>query len=109
MFEKTLEALKAHWPELQKEGQKLTFRNGQVIFYEGHNAYGIFVIESGKVEFAKGARPCTDDHFWQTPTGEVIGLHHFLADTSYCCTCTALKNCRFVFISKSQLAPYLGR
>ena len=104
-----LTVLAHHWEDLRKEAQPLAFRKGQVLFYAGHSPYGIFVIETGKVEFMQGGTVCPDDHYWKSPRGEALGLHHFFSGTPYCCTCTAANNCKLLFISKTQLTSYLGR
>lgn len=106
MNETIFSSLKSHWDRLLQEGQKVSFRKGQVLFYEGHSPYGIFVVKSGKVRFSRGDHPCTLDHFWQSPRGKVIGVDHF-PETPFCCTCTAVNDCQMLFISKTQLAPCL--
>lgn len=109
MNEEKFQPLKAHWDELLETGQKISFSKGQVLFYEGHSPYGIFVLKSGKVRFSVGEKPCPVDHLWKAPKGNGIGLHHFFDQTPFCCTCIALTDCKMVFISKTQLSALFSR
>ena len=86
----------------------MAFGEGQVLFYDGHYPYGLFVILEGEVGFAKEGVPCSGDHFWESPRGRVIGLDSFVKGTSSCCTSRATRRCRVVFISKTQLLPFLA-
>ena len=99
--------LEKSWPALIKEGQPLTFKKGQALFYEGHSPYGIFLIQSGEVEFWKEDGNTTqDNHRYTIPQGEIIGLDVFASDEVHCCTCMASEDCQAVFISKTQLLPF---
>ena len=107
MQEKTLASIRANLGELLKGGQKLTFRKGQVLFYEGHIPYGVFVIRSGSVNFEQGETPCKDEHLWVSTQGKVVGLRQVLDGTPSCCTSLATEDCETTFISKTLLLPYL--
>lgn len=107
MNSKQLASLEKQWDRLVSEGQPLTFRKGQVLFYEGHTPYGLFVIQSGKVRFLRGDHPCDQNHLWSSPKGNVIGLHHFFDGPPFCCTCLASDDCQVIFISKTQLLPFV--
>lgn len=106
MKESFLKKIKEHWDELLKEGQTLKFGKGQVLFYEGHNPYGLFVIKSGKVRFTKDGKLCRGNHLWLTSKGDVVGFDSFFDGVPYCCTCTS-QDCQVVFVSKTQLLPYM--
>ncbi|MDO8462547.1 MAG: cyclic nucleotide-binding domain-containing protein [Deltaproteobacteria bacterium] len=107
MVERVLSSLKEHWDHLLKEGQELSFRKGQALFYEGHVPYGIFVLRSGKVQFVRGDDSCGEEpHLVQASKGKIIGLSHFFEESPFCCTCVALSDCKLTFISKTQLHPF---
>ncbi len=93
---------KKQWDRLIAKGQTLSFKKGQVLFYEGHHPYGIFLLQSGEVKFTKQDTPCLREHFFSLPQGKVIGLKPFLEGRAYSCTCTALMDCRMLFIPKSE-------
>jgi len=107
-------SLKEKWDDLLKQGQSISFKAGQVLFYEGHLPYGLIVIQSGKVLFSKWGRPSSEK---KTPCGEehvvclgptkVFGIQPFFEGVPYCCSCTAASDCEGVFISKTQLLPLL--
>ncbi len=103
MKEEVREALFAHWKDLLTEGQNLIFHKGQALFYEGHVPCGLFVLLSGHVQFTREGLPTQDTHLEPAPQGTVVGLEPFSLGTHYCCTCTAIEECRVVFISKTQL------
>lgn len=107
--EETFFSLRLHWEELLREGRKLFFRKGQTLFYEGHIPYGLFVLKSGQVDFTGSCLSCTEEHGWASPNGEVLGMQTFLKKLPYCCTCTAKQDCQTIFISKTQLFPYLSK
>ena len=106
--EKLLSALQTHWKELIKEGQVTQFHEGQVLFYEGHMPYGLFILLKGNVTFTKDGSPSPDDHRWSSPKGVIIGMEPFLNQSPYCCTGTAQQDCRAIFISKTLLAPLMS-
>lgn len=107
MDEKILRSLKKKWPSLVKQGQPLKFHKGQVLFYEGHDPYGVFVVQTGKIRFERMERNlCGEEHLWTAPQGEVIGLQPFFDEHPYCCSCLALSDCEVLFIPKSQLLSF---
>ncbi len=102
------EALREHWSDLIQRGEVLHFHPGQVLCYEDHAPYGLFVIKQGVVECQRGGKPCTESHFWQSPDGkQVIGIHHLAEGAILCCTCTATSDCEVLFLSKSEILPLL--
>jgi CRP-like cAMP-binding protein len=120
MNDKILTAMEQAWETLIGEGKKLAFKKGQVLFYEGHEPYGVFVLEKGAVIYNRKNEngddivlSCEDDshdkicreHLVQSLSkGRVLGLGPFLKDQPFCCTCQANDDCEVIFISKTQLA-----
>ena len=106
---------KDEWKHLLKDGQPFSFKKGQVLFYEGHHPYGLFVLQSGDVKFSKEeeegfpleegdrCQGCMEEHSPVLSKGRVLGLTPFFEGAPYCCTCTAKEDCRGIFISKTQL------
>lgn len=101
--------LRENWDDLLQGGQELGFKSGQVIAYGGHDPYGLIVVLEGKVEFSKEGIPCREGHLWKAPKGSVVGLEPFFRQTPFCCTCKAIEDCRTIFISKTQLLPFLEK
>lgn len=109
MNEKIVSVLREHWGELLETSQDMAFSKGQVLFYEGHYPYGLFVLVSGSVSFSKGGVPCRNSHLWRSPKGEVIGVEALTSDLPSCCTSKATEDCAVIFIPKSRLLPLLER
>lgn len=103
-----LETLSNQWDDLLKQGQVMTFRKGQVIFYEGHQLYGIFVLQEGDVKFSQREEPAVDSHRSLFRDEDVIGMDLFFNEAPSCCTCTAAKDCRVTLLSKTQLLPFFS-
>ncbi len=97
--------LRKRWKDIVALGEALTFRAGQVLFYEGHEPYGIFVILSGLVEEVNSGKDCGRE-FWSSPQGQVLGLSHILNGSPLCCTAVAATDCEVLFIPKTLLEPY---
>jgi len=99
------EIIKKKWNEKKLKGHRLTFKEGQVLFYEGHFPYGFYILNAGAVLFQCEGGLCSKSHheFW----GEkrVIGLEPFLKNIPYSCTCLADSSCELVFISKTECFP----
>ncbi len=108
MKEIFLKNVAKNWSDLLEGGQLLQFSRGQVLFYEGHYPYGLFVVQKGKVRFTKDGRLCRENHVWKAPEGRVVGAEAFFEEMPYCCTCTS-QDCEAIFISKTQLLPYLNK
>ncbi len=104
-----ISSLESQWETVRREGQPLSFRKGQVLFYEGHYPYGLFVLMSGQVSFTREGIPSGDDHRWPFLKREAIGVEALVKNEAYCCTCTAVRDCQAVFLSKTQLVPFLKK
>jgi cAMP-binding proteins - catabolite gene activator and regulatory subunit of cAMP-dependent protein kinases len=108
MDENILAALMNQWEALFRAGQPLLFRKGQVFFYQGHHPCGLFVLREGRVDFSGDNCHREKEHQWDSPNGVALGLNPFFDDSPSCCTCTANENCQVIFISKTQLIPFLS-
>ncbi len=102
-------ALQSQWSSLRRDGKELKFRKGQILAYEGHIPYGIFVLTSGSLEFShadhQGEHPCEGQHLVSMSLGQIFAMEQFFSDSPLCCTCRAATDCTVIFISKTQLLP----
>lgn len=96
----------SQWNEAIARGQPLTFHKNQVLFYEGHLPYGIFLVRSGKVALSSGGEICAAES-WSAPQGKIFGISHVVSGSPFCCTGVAAEDCEVVFISKSRLVALL--
>ena len=111
MKQETLSHLSKDWDKLILEGKKMAYKKGQVLFYEGHEPYGIFALDTGTVTFVRKTDQgedvvdvlCGEAHTNSVSRWRVLGLSVLIDGTTYCCTCTASEDCKVVFISKTQL------
>ncbi len=108
MNESLFSSLQKHWAEITDRGQALTFRQGQTLFYEGHDPCGVFVVCSGQVKLSSSGAPCRRE-LWESPSGKVMGLFHLFSGSPFCCTGVAKTDCEVLFISKTQLMPFLSQ
>lgn len=106
-MEKDFSAIsESQWNEAIAQGQALTFHRGQVLFYEGHMPYGIFLVRSGQVELSSCGESCAAES-WSAPQGKIFGISHVVAGSPFCCTGVAATDCEVIFISKSRLEALL--
>ncbi|MCC7344059.1 MAG: cyclic nucleotide-binding domain-containing protein [Deltaproteobacteria bacterium] len=106
-MEKDFSALsESQWSEAIAQGQALTFHRDQVLFYEGHMPYGVFLIRSGRVELSSGGKICAAES-WFAPQGRIFGISHVVAGSPFCCTGVAAEDCQVIFIPKSRLEALL--
>lgn len=75
----------------------LVYQKGQVLFYEGHVPYGLFVIKKGKVKFIKGHKSPKEIQSL-TP---ILGYQHLISETPYCASCLAETEVKAVFLPKT--------
>lgn len=75
----------------------LVYQKGQVLFYEGHVPYGLFVIKKGRVKLVKGHKPLKDIES-STP---ILGYQHLISETHYCASCLAETEVKAVFLPKT--------
>lgn len=107
MGTKIIQKLESQWSKLKKQAQALHFKKGQILFYEGHLPYGIYLIESGKLVFRKDEKTCFKEHEFRIHKDRVIGLHTLLDNLSNECSCEAETECNLLFVSKTQLSHFL--
>ncbi|KAB2842521.1 MAG: cyclic nucleotide-binding domain-containing protein [Roseovarius sp.] len=96
----------SQWNQALAQGQQLTFHRGQVLFYEGHLPYGVFLVRSGKVDVSSAGEICAAES-WSAPQGKIFGISHVVSGSPFCCTGVAATDCEVVFIPKSRLEALL--
>ena len=73
------------------------FKKGQIIFYEGHYPYGIFILKSGEVEVSyRKEKPERVNSF------AFLGISAFKNRITYLGTAKAVTECEMYFISTSS-------
>jgi len=98
--------IEKHWSTLKKQGQRVLYKKGQVLFYEGHYLLGLYLLLKGKVNFLKDEQLCESSHRMNLGKRPLIGLDFLLPFSPACCTAVAQEACEVIFIPRSLLLPY---
>ena len=80
--------------------QRLLFKKGKLIFYEGGVPTGVFLIKRGKAKIYKTGLDEKDQIFYIYKRGDLFGYHALLCDENYEDSCEALEDCEVLFINK---------
>lgn len=88
--------------------EKITFKKGKLIFYEGGIATGIFLIKKGRAKIYKTGLYGRDQIFYIYKRGDLFGYHALLCNESYEDSCEALENCEILFINKQNFEHLLN-
>lgn len=81
-------------PDIDHLVTNLEFRPGQVLFYEGHLPYGLFILLDGEVivDLSQRKKKIKPKH--------LLGVDAFLNNSSYSFTAKAATKCKVSFLSK---------
>lgn len=99
---KFLSELEKKWPCLKKQARPISFRKGQVLFYEGHSPYGLFLLLKGELRFLHHGKTCSEKHYWNFQDTQILCLKSFLKNSSYTCHAYLLSDADFLFLSKTE-------
>jgi len=94
--------LEKKWDELKSEAHSLSFRKGQILFYEKHLPYGLFLMLRGDLQFRHRGKACSEKHFWNFRNYKILCLESFLNKTPYACNSLVLSDADFLFLSKTE-------
>lgn len=89
--------------------QKLTFKKGKLIFYEGGIPTGIFLVKRGRAKIYKTGIYGKDQIFYIYKRGDLFGYHALLANEKYEDSCEALEDCEILFINKNNVEHLLEK
>lgn len=82
--------------EIARDSTPVVYRKDQVLFYEGHIPYGLFIIKEGNISLSSGGIKSEN-----AAHSSVVGFQHVLDQSPYCSTCTAVTEVKAVFLSKA--------
>ncbi len=113
-FEFQSEKILSSLSEGQKEkfldaSEKLIFKRGKLIFYEGGIPTGAFFILSGRAKIYKTGLDGKDQIFYIYKSGDLLGYHALLCNENYEDACEALENCEILFVSKPNFLQLLKK
>lgn len=85
-----------------ESSEKLSFKKGKLIFYEGGIPTGAFLLEGGKAKIYKTGLDGKDQIFYIYKKGELLGYHALLCNETYEDSCEAIEDCEIRFISSAN-------
>ncbi len=83
------------------------YKRGQVIFYEGNQAYGLYCIFSGKVKLYKSGVGGKQQIFRIAGPGDLLGYRSLIAEEPYSATAEALEEATICCIDKNAFSQIL--
>src|SRR5436305_1198115 len=83
-------------PDLTEITSPHVFKPGQVLFYEGHQPYGLFILIDGTIEIE-----LTEKKVERINAGAILGINSFMKFSAYTGTAKAITPCKVNFLSKS--------
>ncbi len=86
---------------LSQSKSHISYKKGQMIFYEGNHPLGLYCIYSGKVKIHKLGHDGKDQILRLAKNGSVIGYRALLSDDNYHASATAIEDSQICFFPKS--------
>lgn len=80
---------------------------GHILFYKGHNPYGIFIVYSGTIELHYNQRSTISIHTVCGPS--ILGLTEAVQDTPYLATAQARSPTILSFFDKFLLSQWIAQ
>lgn len=87
--------------DLSASKSHISYRKGQLIFYEGNHPQGLYCIYSGKVKIHKLGHDGKDQILRLAKKGNVIGYRALLSDDNYHASATAIEDSQICFFPKT--------
>lgn len=86
---------------LSQDKSHISYKKGQMIFYEGNHPQGLYCIFSGKVKIHKLGHDGKDQILRLAKKGNVIGYRALLNEDNYHASATAIEDSLVCFFPKS--------
>lgn len=86
---------------LSESKSHISYKKGQIIFYEGNHPQGLYCIHSGKVKIHKLGHDGKDQILRLAKKSNVIGYRALLSDDHYHASATAIEDSVICFFSKA--------
>ncbi|MFD0764363.1 response regulator [Mucilaginibacter lutimaris] len=91
------------------ERKSRQFKKGQVVYYDGDKANGLYIILSGKIKSMKLAEDGRELMTGIFTTDDYLGVNAMLANEAYADTATALEDSQLCLIPKEQLDELINQ
>lgn len=89
------------WMDFLSAGQIIRFKKDQVVFYQGHNPCGVYILLSGSVFLVDQELNCPNPI--PLPLYQTIGIDLILCNQPYALTAVCQSDAVTLFLSKSIL------
>lgn len=86
-----------------------TYKAGQILFYEGNRAFGVYCIYAGRVKLYKTGHGGRLQIVRLAGPGDLLGYRSLFADEPYSATAEAMEDATVCFIEKSIFIPLLSQ
>src|SRR6185295_5905947 len=95
--------------EFQESRITNTYRKRQVIYYEGHQPHGVFVVCSGRIKIYKTDGKGHKLTVRVVGPGEVLGHNAVLAGEQYAETAEALDESALAYLDEAKFKAFLAK
>ncbi len=85
------------------------YKKGQVIFYEGNQAYGLYCIFSGRVKLVKSSVDGKQQIIRISGPGDLLGYRSLFADESYTASAEVIEDATICCIDKKAFFPLISK
>lgn len=82
------------------------YETGQVLFYQGHHPYGLYIIYSGILSLHNGSQN-KEKRVLQIQSGTVLGLRELLSNKMYPLTGTIQGETYVSFVEKTRVLDWI--
>lgn len=86
-----------------------TYKKGQVIFYQGNQAYGLYCIFAGRIKLYKIGVDGKQQIVRIAGPGDLLGYRSLFADEPYHATAEALEDATICCVDKNAFFPMLSK
>lgn len=92
----------------RQKGIPLSFEKDQVLFYQGHQPFGVFILEDGRIQHKTQTASGREKIVGDSTIQDVIGLDDLLANKPYTFTAVTMAPSRVSFISRLLVEKLMG-
>lgn len=90
---------------LWANGETLHYKEGQELFYQGHDPCGVYWLRHGKVALIQ--TEMGREHFEEKSPGAILGLEELLKGEVFMYTARAVTDCKICFMPKIAFLDWL--
>lgn len=100
--------VKKYLANLVHAEERINYKPGQVLFYEGHQPYGIYVLRKGRIRLFKKKNGGEDLLKIMEPT-QILGENEFLESRPFAYSAKAETDASISFFSRASIRAEKGR